>query len=203
MIKIEIVFSIVAILLFSCQKDENQNNETLENGTISDTRDNQVYKVIEINNTWWMAENLNFNTENSVYYNGDSLNYHEYGKLYSYVEVLNACPDGWHLATDEEWKNLERAMGMNEDEIYSADWPRGEGIAQKLKVGGESKFEAKLGGCAFEDVFADLGLGYWWTATKKDDELIWFRSMSASSDGIERNAYPDTYKFSVRCVKDE
>ena len=37
-----------------------------------------------------------------------------YGNLYSYEEAKANAPEGWRLPTDEDWKKLERAMGMSQ-----------------------------------------------------------------------------------------
>lgn len=176
--------------------------ETVQTGQMTDTRDNKVYSTVRIANIWWLAQNLDFYTESSVYYQNDSLTYSHLGRLYSYEDALYSCPTGWHLASDDEWISLERAMGLAEGELSQEGW-RGTGIATKLKVGGESKFEATVGGYAHDGNFADLGLGYWWTSSKKESDKMWFRSISDYLDTVERNAYPDDYKFSARCVKDE
>lgn len=173
----------------------------IRTSTMSDDRDGKIYNTVRIADVWWLAENLMYNSENSVFYQNDSNAYHIYGKLYSYEEALNTCPSGWALATDQDWKSLEKAMGMSDKDVISEGW-RGSTIATKLKVNGKSKFEAKLGGYYSNGNFADIGLGYWWTSSKDNDTNIWFRSMSDYYDTVERNSYPDSYKFSIRCVKE-
>lgn len=60
---------------------------TEESGTLSDGRDRQSYPVIQIGNTFWLADNLRF----------------QYGLYYSYNQARSACPIGWHLPTVAEW----------------------------------------------------------------------------------------------------
>jgi uncharacterized protein (TIGR02145 family) len=43
-----------------------------------------------------------------------------YAHLYNALAVEDSrllCPSGWHVATDEDWKNLERSVAMDEDHL--------------------------------------------------------------------------------------
>jgi uncharacterized protein (TIGR02145 family) len=62
----------------------------------------------------WMAENLNYQTENSWCGGGDGDNEGDctvYGRLYTWDDASTACPDGWHLPTKVEWTALINAVG--------------------------------------------------------------------------------------------
>lgn len=59
-----------------------------------------------------------------------------YGMLYSYEAALKAVPSegDWRLPTDEDWKKLERFLGMSEGEVpKDNDW-RGTNQAEYLKA---------------------------------------------------------------------
>lgn len=101
------------------------------------------YKVVQIGNQLWMAENLDwkFNTLNfrdssnnpldtttaiqAAYYNYDESTYgvngNKYGLLYNWyaVDYLNQhladlrVPDGWHVATMYDWNTLINTCGEN------------------------------------------------------------------------------------------
>ncbi|MBA7584634.1 hypothetical protein ES708_26591 [subsurface metagenome] len=49
-------------------------------------------------------------------------NYQTYGVLYNWPAALNACPTGWHLPSDEEWKQLEMYLGMSQSEAENTGW---------------------------------------------------------------------------------
>lgn len=97
--------------------------------TVTDV-DGNVYNVVRAGNTCWMAENLKTtrykdgspiqnitsesgwsNTASGAWcnYDNNSGNVNTYGRLYNWHAVNNPagiCPDGWHMATQEEWQAL-------------------------------------------------------------------------------------------------
>lgn len=47
-------------------------------------------------------------------------NFEIYGVLYNWPASLVAAPAGWHVASDEEWKQLKSFLGMTESEINNS-----------------------------------------------------------------------------------
>jgi len=174
-------------------------------GTLTDTRDGHVYTTITIGSQLWMGENLTYRTATgSVFYNNDSSAYSQYGRLYSWPTAVNACPSTWHLPTDAEWKTLEIAMGMNASDADNTGW-RGTTEGTKLVEGGTSGFEAPFGGQSYPGgYFGEEGtIGTFWTSTQTDASNAWYRGFNISHGDIHRESYLKTYKFSVRCLKNE
>jgi uncharacterized protein (TIGR02145 family) len=113
-------------LIDICDKPK---NEKQKYGYFTDPRDGYTYKTIKIGGQTWLAENLRYlpsiNDGYYVYgYHGDDIaeakrtpNYEEYGVLYDVISAQEACPQGWHIPTDEEWKALELYIGMPIDEV--------------------------------------------------------------------------------------
>lgn len=69
-----------------------------------------------------------------------------YGYLYSHDCAMKVVPEGWRIPSDEDWKKLERALGMSENDCEVLEGWRGNGIGNELKSGGGSGFNALMGG---------------------------------------------------------
>jgi uncharacterized protein (TIGR02145 family)/uncharacterized repeat protein (TIGR02543 family) len=81
--------------------------------SLVDERDGKTYKEVAIGEQIWMAENLNYAgaREIGVCYGSDSANCAKYGRLYSWDEVMEACPVGWRLPANEDWEELLDFVG--------------------------------------------------------------------------------------------
>ena len=125
---------------FSVSTKEDFFNPSLTYGTMTDPRDGKKYKTIEFNGQTWMAENLNFSDSSIVpLLEGHNTCYHEkesecelMGRMYSRDAAMNStacrygsscslgagpiqgiCPDGWHVLTYSEAKNLITYVGSS------------------------------------------------------------------------------------------
>ena len=168
---------------------------------------NQVYKTVRIGNQIWMAENLNLDIPGSVCYDNDPANGKTYGRLYSWEEAIEAAEtiSGWHLPTDEEWKILERTLGMSEADINKEwVWRESGHVGDKLKSGGSSGFNALLAGDRDSaGHFDSLGLiGYFWSASPYGSSSAWGRFVSRFNSSVTRLNLIRTSRFSVRLLKD-
>ncbi len=84
------------------------------NDTIVDIRTQKVYRIVNINNTVWMAENLDFDTGFGCrHYVGEANSSANTGMLYELDAALTACPSGWRLPTEHEWNDLIYSFGRN------------------------------------------------------------------------------------------
>ena len=90
-----------------------------ENKCIVDSRDGQVYDTAQIGDQVWMAQNLNYKTNDSYCY---SEKYSQitnkyckmYGRLYKIGKTLEmtggVCPEGWHVPSKDEWMTLFKTV---------------------------------------------------------------------------------------------
>lgn len=197
----------------SCKKDED--NDKTDELTFTDTRDGKIYQYVIIGDQTWMAENLNYDAGIDCWCYEDNLsNATEYGRLYSWERAMHACPDGWHLPNDEEWKTMEIYLGMSQEEADNTG-NRGDDIgnAMKSKSGwlnnwngnNSSGFNAFPGGYRTNiGSYLDMGSRAWfWTATEEVNGIAWFRRLSYQADGVTRTSNDVIFGLSVRCVMDK
>lgn len=153
-----------------------------------------------------------------------------YGGLYTWAAAMNGttsshsdpsgvqgvCPDGWHLPSDEEWKELEMSLGMSRTTADKRGW-RGTNEGGKLKetyqmhwlspntgATNESGFTALPGGNRDQDGFfvSIKNEGHWWSSSEYDTGLAWSRCLYSSREDVARYYNHEDGGFSVRCVWD-
>lgn len=233
------LMSFSSVFFIACDKDPE--TTTPETGTLTDI-DGNVYNTVKIGNTWWMAENL----KTQKYRNGDiidSVSTNEpdtlwrnkktgaycyldpkFGFLYNFYTITDGreiAPEGWHIPSDEEWKELEIYLGMTIEASDSINW-RGSDQGNKLKINGgssnswekssdifeifgtnESGFTALGGACRIFD--GNWGYpthtAFWWTSTINENDA-WYRGLDYNKTNVFRYSGPMNYGFSIRCVKD-
>jgi uncharacterized protein (TIGR02145 family) len=190
-------------------------------GTLTDTRDGKVYPTVIIGNQRWMAGNLNYGTiingsanqtanglVEKYCYNNLETNCDTLGALYQWDEMMNysadamhhgICPEGWHVPTDDEWKELEIKLGMSASDANLTGF-RGTDQGTKLKAGGSSGFNAELDGyMTTPNSFIRYGTGNsFWTSTD-----LFARFLLNTSLQVYRWDNPmKSYGLSLRCVMD-
>ena len=186
--------------------------------TFTDVRDGNIYKWIEIGNQIWMAENLNYHADSGCWvYDNDTPNAEIYGRLYNWETAKQVCPTGWHLPTDNEWKQLEMFLGMSR-EIADNEFYRGLDVGSKLKEVGTAHWAsnpAATNSSGFSALPAGV-MGWvdsakyfhnrrytttFWTSTEQTFKQAWLRDLYCTQEGVNRTFYYKTMGFSVRCVK--
>ena len=64
----------------------------IEYGSIVDSRDGQLYKTVNINGRWWMAQNLNYAADSTYCYDDEPDSCTVYGRLYPWTVAMNLDP---------------------------------------------------------------------------------------------------------------
>ncbi len=193
-----------------------------ENLRATEFSDGTPITLAEDNEDW----NINYidGEEESLYcwYNNDYNTYGEiYGALYnSYAARTsggNLCPEGWFVASDDDWKELEVYLGMSPVDADETGW-RGSPVGSKLAgdtdddlweegdlinhsdFNKNSDFFALPAGYrtdegVFQNVGEDTG---WWTSQWGHYRRINYDR----TDVIRLTSLTPSYGFSVRCIKE-
>ena len=174
---------------------------TVIKGSMTDSRDGQTYKTVQIGTQTWMAQNLNYETEDSYCY-GDSLKYCiKYGRYYTWAAAKIACPSGWHLPTRAEFETLSIAVGGDSTAGIklksTSGWRGGNGADAYFFSALPAGFVSGSTGRLSVFVSANEGWEAYFWSIGADYMSLKYNSNAASLDGGNMND-----GFSVRCVKD-
>ncbi len=118
----------------------------------------------------WMRNNLTNNEFGIPYADSDIMN-EIFGRFYSYEDAAQACPEGWRLPTDEDWRKL--AAGLNGKETAEA-YATIPDIASSLMADAKFnqdkmwKYWPSVGDITNMSRLSVLPLGYVNLGTKKD-----------------------------------
>jgi uncharacterized protein (TIGR02145 family) len=219
-------------------------DDTKTTPTVTDYDGNE-YETIEIGNQLWMSENLKTSHYNNgeviptglsnsswsttssgavAVYNDQESNADTYGYLYNWYAVVDSrgiCPEGYHVPTDDEYKQLEMYLGMSESEANNTGW-RGSISNHGSKLAGNSDlwdsgdlanssefgtsgFTARPGGYRSYDNGAFYGMGYYgyfWSSTENSSNYAWYRLLDYDYSGVGRTYYFKQSGFSIRCLGD-
>jgi len=233
-------FAAIMVFFSACRKEEPE----IKSGTFIDHRDNREYKWVKIGNQIWMAENFAYapiispDKENGgiwlprftwIIPNMDSAAKAEIrntrGCLYNWEKAMELCPEGWRLPSDEDWIELERFLGMKQEELF-LEGERGvsQRIGGKLKDTGttywdppnmgatnETGFTARPcghhnffawypdGSFRFYDDYFDEVAFYWTSTTVADSAYV--RYLDDSRYGIFRRKFMKSFGYSVRYIQ--
>ena len=188
-------------------------------GVFVDPRDGEIYNLTTIGSQTWFARNLNYDSENSWWFGNDESYGELYGKFYRWSALAEACPDGWHVPSDNEWKILEKHLGMSSLDANERNWRGDADEGKKLKSTsgwddyyGESGngtntsgFTARPAGASESGIyFLDMGKKAWfWTSTEYGTVGAILRLLNYTGSSIYRyDGNKNIDCISVRCIKD-
>lgn len=231
---------ITFIFIVSCQR---KTTEPMDNDITVTDIDGNVYQTVQIGNQLWMAENLKVthfrngdaiphiinddewvNTSDGAYcfYNNASSNAEIYGNFYNWFavdDIRGLAPEGWHIPTDDEIKELEIAIGMSETEANNEG---GRGTNEGSKLAGrddlwknsslEENSEFSTSGFNFlpsgyrqSSCGSCFDIGYtsfFWSSSESNNNAAWWRKLFYQSTNVDRNSVNKNFGFSIRCIRD-
>jgi len=171
-------------------------------GKLTDSRDGKTYKTVAIGTQTWMAENLNYNANDSKCYDNKPANCDKYGRLYDWNAAMKACPSGWHLPSDAEWQTLVNFAGGKEIAGNKLNSSGGWHLPYwSSKATDEFGFSALPGGYgdAGGSFYKVGGDGHWWSSSEYNANNAYKRSVSGGYAAY--NYEHKRYLFGVRCVQ--
>jgi uncharacterized protein (TIGR02145 family) len=224
------IISCLTVLMLSCKKEQPELPSVV--GIAKDI-DSNFYNYTEIKGDIWMIQNLNtsrFQNGDTIeraitddewedahyngrpawcYYDNDSLFGNKYGKIYNWYALNDPrgiAPEGWHVATKEEWVNLRDSYGGEWNAGYhlkseSDDWlDGGKGI-------NDSRFSALPGGYRMSTGFFSLkGKAAWYWTSKVETPDTPFSNYAPLLPSINNLLNITTRSYGdgvyIRCVKD-
>jgi uncharacterized protein (TIGR02145 family) len=204
-------------------------SNTVSYGTVTDA-DGNIYKTVKIGNQTWMAENLRttqYNDSTSISNIKDedawaSLSYGAYcnynntksldsiatfGRLYNWYAVNSEilAPEGWHVATDEDWQELSDYAGGNSiagailKEAGLSHW-----LTPNTDALNSSGFTAVPAGIRSNTgIFSNTGsYCYFWSSDYYNTMYANRWVLSYNNAELSVSSLHKKFGFSVRCVKD-
>jgi uncharacterized protein (TIGR02145 family) len=160
-----------------------------------------------------LAKKSSHYSREGVLYNWPAALNSEGGKISVTGKIRGACPSGWHIPDDDEWKILEKTLGMSQRIADSLFLRNSENTGAKLKSSlhwlnegngsNFSGFTALPSGYRNKHgkFFHSEGYSLFWTATTSGD-IVWYRGLNGLSNGIYRCATMKGHALSVRCIRD-
>ena len=170
-----------------------------------DARDWTIYETVELNKQIWMAENLKYNVGNGSWlYENDLANEERFGRLYNWEAAQNACPSGWRIPSEKEWRRMAIPFGrVSSDAIDEND---ATDAYEALLKGGKSNFNALLGGKRLPSgSFSDLSVyGDYWTSSALDSDPkdAWLFSFNSETQKLVLYDFSKSLGGSCRCIKE-
>lgn len=214
-------------------------------GTWTDARDGKEYKTITVKGQTWLAENFAYipyviksdsiNKVCSVYgvdvtetTTADDLKaseyFEKYGVMYNAYTLEDIAPEGWHVATDADWKEISVYAGMTQaeaDEIgkqydyatkflhTNAGWSSTVGATDDFSFGvvpGGYYVKKKYSwqpGPDYSYKGSEMYTYFWTNSTNIDNVSYFYRAFNGGSDYVERNSNKESdTRMYVRLVKD-
>ena len=174
----------------------------------------RAYKTVIIGSQHWMAQNLNYDVDESYCYGNNSSNCTTYGRLYTLSAAEKACPVGWHIPTLSDWNTLINLAKMG---TYANGKP---GYKLKSRTGWSDYTyfgdpEDDRDGFGFSALpagsrnnmgsFAYIGQSacFWGTTLNLGSAYAYLACVQDSNDDAGVGSQLINYAYSARCIQDD
>lgn len=191
------------------------------NSKFVDSRDNLTYYTKEIGDLVWMRNNLAYSESGVPYSNSPAMSYIS-GNYYTWEEAKTACPEGWRLPTENDWLSLAAEIVPDQNVTSESPWKGAAGSLMvdayfhgskmweywpEVKITNETGFSAIPAGYAQDgDKIKFTGVynyAAFWSADEYNSDNAIYRYINVKSpDVYVSNADKQTFRASVRCVRD-
>jgi uncharacterized protein (TIGR02145 family) len=195
MLRVSILFSLILLFVLPTYAVKPSNS-------YKDPRDKQKYRTIKVGSRLWLADNLNYKMDGSFCYKDDESQCMAYGRLYTWDAAVNACPQGFHLPTDDDFQSLWQAAGADFNAAYLLK--AAYGWSGETNGSDTLKFSAMPAGNRFDDeTYGNLSkFAFFWSSEaskEKQNARVWY--MTSKSMSFSFMNKPKIFGFSVRCVQ--
>ena len=216
--------------------------------TVTDI-DGNVYETVILGEQLWMAENLktthyqngddiphvintsdwnNLSTGAYCEYENNPINSDIYGRLYNWYTIDDSrgvCPEGFHVPSDDEFKQLEMFLGMSQQEANNVSFrgtDQGSQLAGRADLWNDGDLEnnpafdstgfaAIPGGArSGENInFIDMNIwGDYWSSTTNEPNNpniwgSWVRNFAWYNSASHRQVCERHYGMAIRCLTND
>ncbi len=156
--------------------------EELLEGIFTDERDGSMYTWVKYDDTFWMNQNLHW--DSTYCYDQKEYNCNSSGNYYIYRlnNIQDDCPDNWQVPTKQEWENINTEYLIN---LSSGSWAGYLNANRGLYF---AEFNEKA---------------YWWTSTKNTAGYYYFVAHTKNTTTISSNFHDSQTSdyYTVRCIR--
>ena len=208
-----------------CRTDREDN---CEYGAVVDARDGRMYRTVKIGTQVWLAQNMRYGAPKSAEtkdslgtcYKNQAWYCNRYGRLYSWEEAVQVCPDGWRLPDSLDFATLVASVGGVDSagkklkstkywEDYEG-YDSGTGARVERSGNGADQYGFTVLPAGFKssssnDVVSIGVYAYFWTTLEYKDGYM--RNFSFANNSVRPYVATDGKKEgelrSVRCLRNE
>ncbi len=171
-----------------------------------DPRDGKSYRTVKIGEQLWMVDNLNYKTDDSYCLDDDLFNCNKYGRLYTWKEAIEVCPDGWRLPLKTDFETLIATAGGKSVAARKLKatfgWDEENGTDEFGFMALPSGYKSADG--TYYDLTGKYGEAYFWSSVEDDDVYAYSMNMSQNkADVYVISGSEKAEGLSVRCIKGE